>query len=456
MKWNRSASREGVDLTTLSGVAIVFGDYISQYAKTHDELYFAQLKNKSITHYMAVDQQEVGRMIYKEYFNTPEQIEQYYREGLVFLKEVQSTCKKWSEKLKTQNDLATLANAYEDFRTQFMKVTYIYSISSFIAIEAWQTDCEKAITALIKKNNMKEADHVISSIYEPWKKTAILEIQDKIASGKTPAELAREYQFLRSWVAVWYRPIDETWIANLKPYKESQKPLSQKEIIELLSPNEKELYFIKMAPYIIFFKDWRDDVRRRIAYEWSFLFDAIARKFQVAHADVGYLSLDEIAELMKTGKIDVEKITRRKTNPCVVIVKGKELKIVIVEGKDFEKYQAIMDSLEKNEMPVEIKGLVAQGGKVTGRVRLIRSFHDVKKVEEGDVLVANTTHPNYLPAMQKACAFVTNEGGVVSHAAIVSREMKKPCIVGTKVATKMLRDGDLVEVDGDKGTVKKI
>ena len=64
------------------------------------------------------------------------------------------------------------------------------------------------------------------------------------------------------------------------------------------------------------------------------------------------------------------------------------------------------------------------------------------------------TTPDYIPAMKKAAAFVTDEGGITCHAAIIAREMKKPCIVGTKIATKVLHDGDLVEVDADKGVVR--
>lgn len=66
------------------------------------------------------------------------------------------------------------------------------------------------------------------------------------------------------------------------------------------------------------------------------------------------------------------------------------------------------------------------------------------------------TFPNFIPAMEKASAFVTDEGGILCHAAIVSREMRKPCIIGTKIATKIFKDGDLVEVDANKGTVKKL
>ena len=64
------------------------------------------------------------------------------------------------------------------------------------------------------------------------------------------------------------------------------------------------------------------------------------------------------------------------------------------------------------------------------------------------------TTPWYLPAMKKAAGFITDEGGLLCHAAIVSREMNKPCIIGTKIATKVLKDGDLVEVDANNGVVK--
>lgn len=72
------------------------------------------------------------------------------------------------------------------------------------------------------------------------------------------------------------------------------------------------------------------------------------------------------------------------------------------------------------------------------------------------ILVAVTTHPDYVPAMRKAVAIITDEGGITSHAAIVSREFCIPCIVGTKMATKILNDGDLVEVDANNGVVKKL
>ena len=81
---------------------------------------------------------------------------------------------------------------------------------------------------------------------------------------------------------------------------------------------------------------------------------------------------------------------------------------------------------------------------------------EIDKVKEGDILVTNMTIPAYLLGMKKACAFVTDEGGTTCHAAILAREMKKPCITGTRHATKILQDGDLVEVDAEKGIVRKV
>lgn len=105
---------------------------------------------------------------------------------------------------------------------------------------------------------------------------------------------------------------------------------------------------------------------------------------------------------------------------------------------------------------VGINGQVACKGRVTGIVCRVMGHKDIIKIQEGQVLVSPMTMPDMLPAMQLASAFVTDEGGITCHAAIVAREMKKPCIIGTKIATQVLKDGDLVEVDADSGVVRVI
>lgn len=104
----------------------------------------------------------------------------------------------------------------------------------------------------------------------------------------------------------------------------------------------------------------------------------------------------------------------------------------------------------------EVSGTVAMMGKVSGRVRIVLEFSDMETFQDGEVLVASMTVPDFLPVMRKASAFVTDEGGITCHAAIVAREMKKPCVIGTKIATKVFKDGDMVEVDANTGVVRKI
>ena len=81
---------------------------------------------------------------------------------------------------------------------------------------------------------------------------------------------------------------------------------------------------------------------------------------------------------------------------------------------------------------------------------------DAQKIEDGDILIAPMTIPDYVPYLKKTAGFVTDEGGVTCHAAIVARELKKPCIIGTKFATQVFKDGDMVELDAERGIVCKI
>jgi pyruvate,water dikinase len=100
-----------------------------------------------------------------------------------------------------------------------------------------------------------------------------------------------------------------------------------------------------------------------------------------------------------------------------------------------------------------LRGIPASSGKVKGRVKILLSSIDVLKIKKGDILVAPETNPEYTIAIIKSSAIVTDHGGILSHPAIVSREMGIPGVVGTEVATQILKDGMEVIVDGTKGVV---
>lgn len=103
-----------------------------------------------------------------------------------------------------------------------------------------------------------------------------------------------------------------------------------------------------------------------------------------------------------------------------------------------------------------IRGVTSVPGLATGTVRIIFDPKKFAVFNTGDILVTNMTYPEFVPLMKKAGAIVTDGGGVLCHAAIVARELGKPCVTNTQVATNVLKDGDLIEVNATQGTVKKI
>jgi pyruvate, water dikinase len=115
--------------------------------------------------------------------------------------------------------------------------------------------------------------------------------------------------------------------------------------------------------------------------------------------------------------------------------------------------KGVVKPTDEKNAKLLLEGLAASPGAAAGKVRIIRDPEQIHKVKKGDVLVAEMTNPDFVPAMKRAAAILTDKGGRTSHAAIVSRELGIPAVVGSETATKMLRDGELITVDGGDGKV---
>ena len=108
-------------------------------------------------------------------------------------------------------------------------------------------------------------------------------------------------------------------------------------------------------------------------------------------------------------------------------------------------------------LKIIVKGMGASPGTATGIVKIISNVEEASlKIKKGDILVTDMTNPDYTPFMEKSAAIITNVGGMLCHAAIVSRELGVPCVTGTKNATELLKDGMKVLVDGSKGIVYEV
>ncbi|MBU1198193.1 hypothetical protein KJ765_06840 [Candidatus Micrarchaeota archaeon] len=129
----------------------------------------------------------------------------------------------------------------------------------------------------------------------------------------------------------------------------------------------------------------------------------------------------------------------------------------LMDGVTASQFMAEQGIVSKTQDEVsELKGTCACGGTVKGTAKVILKAQDLDQLEDGDVLVTVMTTPDFVRGMKKAAAIITNDGGITCHAAIVSREFNIPCIVGTRIATSVFKDGDLLDVRASHGIVRKI
>ncbi len=163
------------------------------------------------------------------------------------------------------------------------------------------------------------------------------------------------------------------------------------------------------------------------------------------------LTKEELAEYFNTAKLPkIEELNKRDKKAILLATKvGYEF----YTDQTIKKVESLLVSKQNLK---ELKGSVAYPGKIVGKVKIVINPKKATDFKVGDILVTGATRPEFLPIMHKAAAFVTDAGGILSHAAITAREIKKPCIIGTKIATKVLKDGDIIEVDANKGIITKI
>ena len=186
------------------------------------------------------------------------------------------------------------------------------------------------------------------------------------------------------------------------------------------------------------------------------LFKKLCREWGITWEEFAMLTPSEAAKAVAEGLQERMKpvLAQREQDHAVVLEEGA---IRVLQWEELAEYRK--KELKKEE-PLhhlnELHGQSASPGKTEGTVKLVNGPQDVGKVLKGDVLVATSTNISYVPAMQRACAIVTNDGGLLCHAAIVSRELRIPCGVGTKVATRVFKDGDRVSVDAVNGIVKRM
>ncbi len=247
--------------------------------------------------------------------------------------------------------------------------------------------------------------------------------------------------------------INQNFIFYTQPIRESRfAKINIPELDNKFELSEHDMKFSKILRIGAFVKDDVSellDIRKDLMKD---LFVNIAKRIGCSSDDLEYLQIAEIEDfLLKTG--DPSELIEKRRKITVLFYPDNNLQIY--EGDEAENLIKDLKEIVEEKNVKELHGQTASLGTVKGKVIVaLTSEEAMQKIQEGDILIAPYTAVEYLPAMKKAAAIIIETGGITSHAAIVSREFNIPCVIGVQNATKILKDGQEVEVNADEGIIK--
>ena len=297
---------------------------------------------------------------------------------------------------------------------------------------------------------------------KPDKKATAIQLSEIASELGNLNEVEREKTWERfKWVPcldIHNKPwTKEEFFSHIGEFRKIEKksPVSYEELLERINPSDRGKQILDIAKRLAYLKDLKDDFRRQGVFYGQRLLEEIAKRMGFNLGDISYMLEEEITDFLDNEN-GVSKSIIEERKKGFVIYFTPEKKIACKSGNDIELALREIGLAVLEEVSEEIKGISASRGKAQGIVKIVKGVVDLVKVNKGDILVAVATHPDYVIAMHKAAAIVTDEGGITSHAAILSRELSIPCVVGTKNSTKVLKDGDKVEINADIGLVRKV
>jgi phosphoenolpyruvate synthase/pyruvate phosphate dikinase len=233
---------------------------------------------------------------------------------------------------------------------------------------------------------------------------------------------------------------------EFQPAEYRSIPGKRKQIVERLKLDQKTTLLAKLIRDSSRLMDIKKEYFSRIHHNTKPFFENAAEKLGIDRKYLSYILPYEYDRIMRSNN-SAELIKRFQSSTVYINQNG--CKIV-------EKLNIKPDRVKKGIKNCKATGLCAYPGKITGIVKIVRNDTDLQEFRNGEILVATMTTIDFLEAMKKALAIVTDDGGVICHAAIICREMRKPCIVGAKFATSVFFNGDYVSVDASNGIVHLI
>lgn len=399
-------------------------------------------------YYDEADFNKIGRAFYEQY-KTIEQIRtligSYYNEYQQYLA---------TSVINTPLD--SIENILSALKDKVKLITYATNFTHMI--EGIEYYTEAKLKLLLR--NVDISDDELSILCSPTSISNFFYSQEelwRIKNSPNNHDLIETYIKNYSWCDATYIgcPILNQEEVRKRAKAMENRPVfrnnmnEKQEIINRLDINDEVIFFIKVVELIGI---WHDERKKNILQtieKTDRVINLLSKQMNLDLEILKYCFSDELTltNLKNPEFIKILEIRRR----GMALYATPHKNIVFTEND----YLILIEKLvSNNESTKEISGTVASRGYAKGKVVICRSITDLERVQAGDILVASMTRPEFMPAMQRAAGFVTDEGGLTCHAAIISREMGKPCIIGTKNATAILNDGDMIEINANEGKIR--
>lgn len=234
-------------------------------------------------------------------------------------------------------------------------------------------------------------------------------------------------------------------LQSISEKKKTEEQEYQK-LLQEINPDKETKRIIDILRTWIYHKNYERILIHKYILNGIKLLSKLCKQLKIPELDENWLTVDELVEYPNNIQKYTQLIKERKEKGYIIKLINSEVIL-----SDFEKDQEVIEDKK------ELTGIVASKGEVSGKVKIITELKSqINEFTPGEILVTNMTTPDYLPLMKISKAVITNEGNILCHAAIVSRELGIPCIVGVKNATQILKNGDNIEIKNENGIGKVI
>ncbi len=370
---------------------------------------------------------------------------------------------KFYEKLEQSNIQNINIKDVQKAMQKLDNLNYNYWCKAYFC-DLYDPDGEEMLKKELEEENMKLSEKDINTLmksnwrnYVQKERIALLNIAKQENKKEAIKEHAKKYFYINnSWESTTI--LDEKYfykkINEIEDIDEELKTLSinlddeQKKLQKKHSISKELMNTFYYYRQLCILRDKRKKHTLLSNHYYDMLFKRLSELLDIPFDDMRIIAVEEVVK--DVDPIHIKKLISQRQNLLLDVYTDKK-KTLLSGGKGAGLFNLLQKSYGHTGT---LRGKSACKGKVKGIARIIIGETHFSKFNEGEILVAPMTRPEFVPLMKKASAIITDEGGLTCHAAIISRELGIPCIVGTKTATTKLKDSMFVEVDATTGIIK--